>query len=1404
MISTGRITKVKFSLTGDDTTLRDSFIKITSPDVSRNNLPYPEGVFNAHLGTSDHSYKCQTCHNKKGNCFGHEGHIALKYPVWNPMGVNDGKKWLKLVCHNCGYPVIGEKLYRDFSHNKRLDEASKIARASNKICPHCSTVHPIITKDPKAKDEPLVIYGRISVDDKIIEGKIIYPHQCAAILDKITDETVREMGQNPLSHPRNCILRNIKVPPINIRMESKKKATGRRTNDELTTLIQVLVKKNDSMPSTIPEEINKDLAKQILELNNAYYDFVRAGGETASIGSRLKGKGGRFRRNQLGKRVRKMCRSTIVGNPRFQIDQVGFPIAFARRMQVKETVQEFNRDILLGYLFNGTDKYPGASLVIKKLSGKRYTPELGVEIDLEIGDELYRDLIDGDVINYNRQPSLKASNISTMRIVVINDPNIRTFVMNPISCVLFDADFDGDQMNALICSNITSRNEITEISALRNYSISHANGTPPIGQLDDSIIGSAELTRSGIVLDKYHAMLLFRGTTIMPSFENIDTISGRDCMSKIFASVPINFRRASTWYKQSMEAYINYDPTECTVVIDHGIITSGILDKDNIGKGAAGGIFHTIAIEYGTKKMLDCMYNMQQIACSFLMQHGCTIGINDFMISSEAKTNVDNIASDIINQSQLITDELYNGEIIPPIGKTIEQFYEERQINALKIFDDFTEPILRAINPDTNNLFKMIATGSKGKISDMFNMMSSIGQKLINGERILQKFGYKRSLAYFPRFDSSPESRGYITNSYVNGMRSAEYVFNAMAARFDMITRSLTTAVTGEQSRKSIKNLESKIVNNFRWVVNNRKIVQFAYGDDFLDPRRVSVVLFPTVSISDQAMADYRHEKYPDEFELMMADRVKYRRLFMQIEEMNVKEFMSDRRLMAVDVGRIISATLQEYVTTVSNPTIDLDRNIADVREFCNNLPYVHINRIQQALRTEIPEHIASATWLMQMLVRSHLHPRAIATIPNDVLQIIFDKIRTKYLLALIDPGSAVGVIAGQSFSAPLTQYMLDAQHRSASGGTSKTAMVKVKDILSAKEVEDVNNSSMHICVQPRFEAHRDLVQIIANNIEELKFKRFITSSQIFFEKYGEPTHYQTLHETSLFTDFAKYNPLLSPPSDLVRWCIRFVLNKTSMILKNMALETIIIKLRYNNPDLFIVHNMENSPMVVVRVYMRAGMFKTAVTLDQVKLILGELKLLLIRGITGVLNTTVVPLLRTRVAPDGSLHRAKDLFAISTVGSNLAGIFENKFIDKSRTFSDSEQEMNHLLGISSGQYTIISSMRSIIESCTYRHYTVYANEMTHTGRITAIEGSGIKTRENKNILLRMGYGAPIATLEEAAVNCTVDEISGVTAPLIIGTIPKLGTTYNTFVVNEEFVRKNVRQAEDIIGTLFED
>jgi hypothetical protein len=950
-------------------------------------------------------------------------------------------------------------------------------------------------------------------------------------------------------------------------------------------------------------------------------------------------------------------------------------------------------------------------------------------------------------------------------------------------------------MNLIFATGTAARNELSQLSKVPNWLISHATSSPSLGQVDDSIIGTAELTRSGVVLNKYHAMLLFANTTILPDFSHItaDGISGRDCFSMLLEQTPINFSRTSHFYDPQLAPWIKYDPTEIKVKIDQGKLLSGILDKKSIGKGARGGIYHIIANEFGRDHALDAMFNTQQIAIAFTLHNGFSIGMMDMMLPEKTRKEVAGISADIVNQSRIITERLNNGEIIPPIGKTVEEYFEELQINTLKIYDEYTEPVMSAVDMNLNNLVKLVMFGSKGKIEHLFNMVSNGGQKLINGERIRQQFGFKRTLPYFPRFDTSPESRGYIASSYIAGMSSTEYIPNAMASRFDLISKALTTAVTGYMTRKAVLNMQSIISNVHRWSLKNAKIIQFSYGEDYLDATRVERVKFPSAFCSTEALQKYHSKDYPLEFAKVVDDREFYRRYFKLVEDQSRNEMMSDEAGVPANVSRIVNDILREHGSEVEPTVAEIRLMVARVNTLCDSLP-----NLLSLPGVKMPDFVKISTRLTAMLCRVYLSPPMLVSrkITPGILDYICAKISFRYRQALIEPGTAVGTIAAQSFSEPLTQYMLDAHHRSASGGTSTNVTSLANDVLGVKNTADLSYQAMFIQVMPEFEGSQARVQEIANNIEVMRFVRFVSSWHIFYEKYGEPVHSAYKHEVELIKQFGINNPLLRPPSDLTKWCIRFRLNKTTLILKSMSIELIITKLRVLHPELYFVYSGENSGDVIIRAYVRSSAFKGSIGLKEIRNTKNALLNEIIRGVSGIYNANVVKLIRTEEKPDGSIAPATNIWAISTLGTNIAGVLRLPYIDRDKIHSNSIKEMEEIFGVEAGRTRVIFGLKSLVPT-NYRHYLCYADEMSYAGVITSIEISGLKQRDTNNIMLRVGFGSSLRTIQEASINAMEDKVSGL-GSLMVGGVPKHGTLYSEVIINREFVQANVRRPEDII------
>lgn len=446
------VNRVSFAVGNSQYNQKDSATPITNVELIKGDIPYPQGPYDPHMGITDNGMTCATCQNNKRLCLGHDGHLQLKYPVQSPMFLSEIKKWLRLICFHCGSPIINLSEVAHVKKELRLSEASKIARSSAKVCVVCGKSHPVVTRN---KEKPMMILAEERSSEKGKSGFAIsthklYPHRIANIFNKIKNETVVSLGKSIKSHPRNFILHVVKIPPVSLRPDVRKVGVSRASGGDLTTLIQNIIKENDRLPPVLPQEIDQKLEANIYSLNDIYYAFIKGGAAKKSIlggtntafslSKILRGKGGFFRKNLQGKRVRLVARTTITGDPTLKINQLAIPLKFAKTLQVEEIVQEYNKRKLMINYMNGRDKYPGCTKIIKANTQTEYSISSGgyinANIELEIGDKIYRDLESGDYVLYNRQPSLLPSNISAMEILVTMDPELLTFRMNVIVCPL--------------------------------------------------------------------------------------------------------------------------------------------------------------------------------------------------------------------------------------------------------------------------------------------------------------------------------------------------------------------------------------------------------------------------------------------------------------------------------------------------------------------------------------------------------------------------------------------------------------------------------------------------------------------------------------------------------------------------------------------------------------------------------------------------------------------------------------------------------------------------------------------------------------------------------------------------------------------------------------------------------
>jgi DNA-directed RNA polymerase beta' subunit len=1560
-----RISTVTFSVDGADQIKESSQVRVQNKDLFKSGLPVTDGIYDPHMGTTDHTWKCQTCHNGKELCPGHYGSIELSYPIQSPLFRVDIIKWLRCICFKCGEPVLGKfhipgskskylteyaKLtkgnsskaikcqsclipnhidltnYGDSNNSKsKLDKSNKLNKlnASNGIGNGigskalCGEIHPLVTRDKNYPSQIIIEY----YEDKLISKSLqLHNHQIEAIFAKVTPETLEYFGKSSDAHPSKFLLRTIRVPPNTIRPDLKRIVRGGRSNNnELTTLLKSIIEFSSKLDGVINDtNINNNKATiDLLEM--CYYEFIKGSSATSnkthitsaskaplnSIASRIPKKEGRVRSNLMGKRASKMLRSVITGDSNLAVDEVIIPVSIAREMQIPETVQSYNYERMLIY-FNNKRNYPGCTKIIKRSNGAEYWVNSNVQ--LEIGDILYRDYITGDILPINRQPSLTFSSISSHKVIVVDSGD--TIRINVSACSYYNADFDGDQMNGLIPSSLMARIEAQNLSWCGRWFISYANSDPMVGAYQDGLIGLYELTQNTTRFTPKHAMAMMSKTNVVPDFTKIVSLSanpnnmnaniksvnlnanyadlgvkklsgkgkgksnkkiqdddknkidgkaestinfnhiklggsfankklftGRDIVSLVLP--PINITKKPKFYNESFEPFIDYSPEDTMVEIDRGMLKRGILDKSTVGQGQHGTIFQIIHNEYGPRKAFDTVYALQKLAENFFFQHGFTVSTGDMLIPQDALDKIHGSIDNLLFESRLITEQLNNGLLIPPIGSTLEQFYEEKQINALFAGDDFIKPIMENTDPDTNNIYKIIFSGSKGDTTNLMAVSAAIGQTTIGGLRLRQQFGFKRSSPYYHRFDPDPVARGFIPENYINGIKVQSFISSAMDGRYAIISNALQTSVTGDQNRTCIKNLESIIIDNLRKAVKNTNIVQYLYGEDGMDPRKMEKVKIPHVMMSWKdfeeryssivsfaadkiSSKDSKSDKtvvvsklsqlLKEEFETLTRDRELYRKIFLKLEGQKINNF-GDIWYSPVNVQRIIDDTLYKFSDKNSQGMYDDGDKINlinKVKEICETMPYLLINEIQEKKRIALPSYINKSVTMICILIRSHLYLKNMIklNITEKILDIIYVKIRMQYIKAIMDCGTAIGTIAAQSAGEPVTQGVLNSKHRAGTVGSSTSGIVRLKEIYGARPTHKMKQPTMILAINPKAfpdnangdtmtdEERKNFTQLIANKVEMMPFKRFVDNIQVFFEDYNEIKHPNYKHEKAMFAEFAKYNIGIKPPGDLIKWCIRVELNKFEMIMKNMDLDTILIALRNNFNYIFVINTPENVDNIVLRIYMRNIFSKKTIEIDDVVRISNEVLDFVVRGVQDLTYTQVGSKTLSKIDPVTQAIVTKTEYVIHTNGTNLAKTLEVPELDHYNLNTDSILEIAEIYGIEAARMKYHSELKMNIAGLNARHYMLFADEVTYTGHVTAISRVGLTNREG-SVLLNVSNSFAIQALQNAALENKTCHVTGLSAPLMVGSVGMLGSLYNTIVLNEEFIAKQHNILNDL-------
>jgi len=866
---TKMIDKIKFGLLSPDEIRKMSAARIITADTyDEDGLPIPSGLMDQRLGTIEPGQRCQTCGNLVSNCMGHFGHIELARPV---IHVGYAKKILKVlrsICPECSRLMLLEdekEMFREEQQKHRKiffegdEDASKIVfkRARKaKICPYCG-----------AKKKKIVIEKPTTYYEEE-EGKgsrRITPIEILERLLKMNDVDLRIIGISPENARLEWIIFTVlPIPPVCAR-PSITLDSGIRSEDDLTHKLVDVIRINQRLRENIdagaPHLIVEDLWELLQYHITTYFDNQvsgipparhRSGRALRTLTQRLKGKEGRFRSNLSGKRVDFSARSVISPNPYISINEVGVPIEIAKILTIPTNVNDWNIEEMKQMVLNGPYNHPGSNYIIRNDRRRidlRYVKNLKIIADmLAPGFTVERHLADGDLVLFNRQPSLHRMSIMAHEVKIMDG---RTFRLNLTVCPPYNADFDGDEMNLHVPQSEEARTEAEFLLKVQEHILSPRFGGPILGGIQDFISTVFQFTSKDALYNKKDALnLMYLGDIFenKPHF-NLDQLtpittdpeplySGKDIFSTLFPD-DLNIKVKSKFCKKCEVCKEDNCEYDAYVVIKNGRLMTGTIDENSFGAMQSNSILQRIIKDHGNALGRQFLDSATKMLLYVIRKNGITMGLDEVYVHGHAYEEIKKILAEATAESHKLIkafDESDTTVLKRAPGRSMRETLELRIRQILAEARKQAEETAADFIGDEAHSVIMTKSGARGNILNLGQMSAVVGQQAIRGERINRGYSL-RTLPHFKINDLSPKSRGFVSSSYRNGLKPVEFFFHAMGGREGLVDTAVRTSTSGYMQRRLVNALQDMVIENDGTVRNSDKnIIQFVFGDDGVEP----------------------------------------------------------------------------------------------------------------------------------------------------------------------------------------------------------------------------------------------------------------------------------------------------------------------------------------------------------------------------------------------------------------------------------------------------------------------------------------------------------------------------------------------------------------------------------------
>ncbi|PBP25951.1 DNA-directed RNA polymerase 2 largest subunit, partial [Diplocarpon rosae] len=1439
------IQEVQFGLLSPEEIKNMSVCHILYPETmdETRTKPRDQGLNDPRLGSIDRQFKCATCDQNMSECPGHFGHIELAKPVYHPGFLKKVKKLLEMVCHNCG-KVLMDRSNPAYKAAVNIRDPKRRFDTIWRLCKPkmlCETDGGAEGDDPKeaAKHQhggcgntqpevrqlALELFGTWKVPkDEDNEGaqpekRLITPEMALNVFRSISTQEIFDLGlSNDYARPEWMIITVLPVPPPPVRPSISMDGTsqGMRGEDDLTYKLGDIIRANgnvrQAMQEGSPAHIQSDFEKLLQYHVATYMDndiagqpqaLQKSGRPVKSIRARLKGKEGRLRGNLMGKRVDFSARTVITGDPNLSLDEVGVPRSIARTLTYPETVTPYNIGKLHDLVQNGPNEHPGAKYVIRSDGSRidlRHHKKAGA-ISLEYGWKVERHIVDGDFIIFNRQPSLHKESMMGHRVRVMP---YSTFRLNLSVTSPYNADFDGDEMNLHVPQTEETRAEVMNLCMVPLNIVSPQRNGPLMGIVQDTLAGVYKMCRRDCFVTKEHLMNIllwvpeWDGVIPQPAIlKPRPRWTGKQVVSMIIPQI-VNLNMPN-------DAREDAPLKDDGLLIHEGEMMYGLMAKKNIG-ATSGGIIHIIFNEMGSDAAMAFFNGCQRVVNYWLLHNGFSIGIGDTVPDKSTIAKIEGAIQTQKDEVAKLTAMATANQLESLPGMNVRETFESQVSKALNTARDQAGTKTEGSLKDNNNAVTMARSGSKGSTINISQMTALVGQQSVEGKRI--PFGFKyRTLPHFTKDDYSPESRGFVENSYLRGLTPTEFFFHAMAGREGLIDTAVKTAETGYIQRRLVKALED-VMAKYDGTVRNSlgDIVQFVYGEDGLDGVHIEKQKVDSINLDDKKFAaryrlDVMDERSPISSELLehaneLAGDLGVQELldeeWEQLKEdremlryVNWKKKDDESMQLPMNIVRIIDSAKRLFKVDGSmRSDLHPAEVIPQVKQLLDRMVIV---RGDDGLSVEAQ---TNATLLIKAQVRSRLAFKRVALqmrLNKLAFAHVLGELESRFTRALVNPGEMVGVLAAQSIGEPATQMTLNTFHFAGVSSKNVTLGVpRLKEILNV--ATNIKTPSM-VVYQEGSAATQESAKYLRSAVEHTNLRSVTAATEI----YHDPLIQTTTIEDDLDmveSYFIIPDDSHDAPENQSRWLLRLTLDRQKMLDKGLRVEDVAMKIKEGyTKDLAVIFSDNNAEEQVIRIRM-INQESSKYDDDDIEqdIMLKRLEAhildtLTLRGVPGVDRAFLNKETKLIVTPSGGLLASKDdprceEWYLDTSGTSLRAVLTIPGVDTTRTYSNHFIQIFEVFGIEATRSALMRELTQVLafdgSYVNHRHLALLVDVMTSRGHLMAITRHGIN-RADTGALMRCSFEETVEILLEAAAVGELDDCRGISENVMLGQLAPMGS-----------------------------